>query len=123
MMGTRADFYVGSGAEAEWLGSVAWDGYQWAEDGSTEGISTEEGFRAFVEEILSSRRDATRPEDGWPWPWDDSGMTDYVYAFEDCEVKWEQWSKRGWPDMRDRKKVTFGKRSGVTLVGPGGIID
>jgi hypothetical protein len=26
-MGTRADFYIGRGTEAEWLGSVAWDGY------------------------------------------------------------------------------------------------
>lgn len=26
-MGTRADFYVGRGESAEWLGSIAWDGY------------------------------------------------------------------------------------------------
>jgi len=26
-MGTRADFYVGRGETAEWVGSVAWDGY------------------------------------------------------------------------------------------------
>jgi hypothetical protein len=26
-MGTRADFYVGRGKDAEWLGSVAFDGY------------------------------------------------------------------------------------------------
>lgn len=25
-MGTRADFYVGVGEQAEWLGSIAWDG-------------------------------------------------------------------------------------------------
>jgi len=30
-MGTRADFYVGMGKDAEWLGSVAWDGYEWAD--------------------------------------------------------------------------------------------
>ena len=28
-MGTRADFYIGSGKDAEWLGSVAFDGYEW----------------------------------------------------------------------------------------------
>ena len=28
-MGSRADFYIGEGTEAEWLGSVAWDGYEW----------------------------------------------------------------------------------------------
>ena len=27
-MGTRADFYVGHGKDAEWLGSIAWDGYR-----------------------------------------------------------------------------------------------
>jgi hypothetical protein len=26
-MGTRADFYVGRGETAEYLGSIAWDGY------------------------------------------------------------------------------------------------
>lgn len=26
-MGTRADFYVGRGTEAEWIGSIALDGY------------------------------------------------------------------------------------------------
>lgn len=26
-MGTRADFYVGTGANAEWLGSIAYDGH------------------------------------------------------------------------------------------------
>lgn len=26
-MGTRADFYVGRGKDAEWIGSVAFDGY------------------------------------------------------------------------------------------------
>jgi hypothetical protein len=25
-MGTRADFYIGRGESAEWVGSVAWDG-------------------------------------------------------------------------------------------------
>ena len=26
-MGTRADFYVGRGDAAEWIGSIAYDGY------------------------------------------------------------------------------------------------
>ena len=26
-MGTRADLYIGRGTDAEWIGSVAWDGY------------------------------------------------------------------------------------------------
>jgi hypothetical protein len=27
-MGTRSDFYVGKGKDAEWIGSIAWDGYR-----------------------------------------------------------------------------------------------
>jgi hypothetical protein len=30
--------------------------------------------------------DATRPEDGWPWPWEDSRTTDYAYAFDNGKV-------------------------------------
>lgn len=26
-MGTRADFYVGRGEQAQWLGSIGWNGY------------------------------------------------------------------------------------------------
>jgi hypothetical protein len=41
-MGTRADFYVGRGPEAEWLGSVAYDG--------DTGSNAEEPMLAAVEE-------------------------------------------------------------------------
>lgn len=86
-MGTRADFYVGRGENAEWLGSIAWDGYP---DGLPIDIvrppdaapMRESEYRASMDVFLSERDDATRPTDGWPWPWETSHTTDYAYAFE-----------------------------------------
>lgn len=80
-MGTRADFYVGRGAEAEWLGSIAMDGYP---DGHPEACldaASEIAFRESVARILEVPH-ATYPEEGWPWPWEDSRTTDYAYAWD-----------------------------------------
>jgi hypothetical protein len=86
-MGTRADFYVGRGPEAKWLGSVAWDGYpeDILHDSSDEMLAeahTELDFTAGVAVIASNRDDFTRPEQGWPWPWGTSSTTDYAYAWD-----------------------------------------
>ncbi len=135
-MGTRADFYVGRGKEAEWLGSIAWDGYPEGLDAPHLLAATAEPhYRHEVERFLAKRNDATLPTDGWPWPWDDSNTTDYAYAFDDGKV-WA-WSHRWFlakdhapdpedddvaesavfPDMSDRRNVTLGKRSGIILLG------
>lgn len=139
-MGTRADFYVGRGKDAEWLGSVAWDGYP---EGMPQAmlIATDEAaFRSAVAKELGSRNDATMPRDGWPWPWDNSATTDYAYCFDGGRVWgsgfgkawWHaggEWSDEAesylprdegtpveWPDMSGRKSVAFGARSGVFIV-------
>jgi hypothetical protein len=80
-MGTRADFYVGRGEKAEWLGSVAWDGHP-ENFRAILKAKTETAFRKAVAKELKQRDDATLPADGWPWPWKDSHLTDYAYAFE-----------------------------------------
>lgn len=95
-MGTRADFYVGRGPEAEWLGSVSWDGYpsglsheHYSKSGKIDifGAETEESYREQVQQMLDSRDDATQPTtERWPWPWEDSRTTDYAYAFEGGKV-------------------------------------
>ena len=148
-MGTRADFYIGRGKDAEWLGSTAWDGYP---EGAMEEeawfrASSKMAYKAAVLNMLDSRDDATKPEDGWPWPWEDSGMTDYAYAFDDGQVWFtlcedyphEKWCSvshylehkaRGTedelkpdgdecehPDMSAVQNVTLGKRSGVLILG------
>lgn len=83
-MGTRADFYVGRGKTAVWLGSVAWDGYEVGNE--IPFAKTEIDYRAAVEKLLAERDDATLPVDGWPWPWKNSSLTDYAYAFDDGVV-------------------------------------
>lgn len=117
-MGTRADFYVGSGENAEWLGSVAWDGYEWAEDENTAiaKATSDEEFRQAVQQLQVDRKDFTKPEDGWPWPWDDSKLTDYTYYFEDGKVKWDD--RDDWPDMSKIKNVQLGgDKSGLIVIG------
>lgn len=116
-MGTRADFYIGTGKDAEWIGSVAWDGYEWAEDPecAISSAKTGEEFRAAVSEEFSKREgDATTPDQGWPWPWNNSGTTDYAYYFKGGSVGFED--RDDWPNMSDRKNVAFGNRSGLIVV-------
>lgn len=78
-MGTRADFYVGIGKSAEWIGSIAYDGYETSPE--IEFATTESEYREAVHAFLQSRDDATFPDEGWPWPWNDSGTTDCSYWF------------------------------------------
>lgn len=85
LMGTRADFYIGKGETCEWLGSIAWDGYDIPEN--ILACTNEEVYRDFITAWLQTRNDATFPEDGWPWPWKDSRLTDFAYTFVDGGVK------------------------------------
>lgn len=143
-MGTRADFYVGRGEEAEWLGSIAMDGYP-DPPGCPHALfeptapANESDYRARVETILSNVKHATRPADGWPWPWEDSRTTDYAYAWDDgvklarfgrCwhdSLEAERLATRDgdrkqcvFPNMEDRQSVTIGKRSGLITFTVGG---
>lgn len=143
---TRADFYVGRGKNAEYLGSIPSDGYPEPPGiaSTPEGVAilnatTEEVFRAAVLLLLSKRKDASlRDRDGWPWPWTTSSGTDFAYAFDDGQV-WASCFGHGWwrattgpepessgegekvavfPDMAPIQRVTFGKRSGaIVMVG------
>jgi len=131
-MGTRADFYVGTGPDAEWLGSLAFDGYRIdemeerhadktadnAECWAIKTATAEQAYRDAVAKLLKLNDDATTPDQGWPWPWENSHTTDYAYAFVDGACKSFPWGKGAeWPDMTDRKNTTFGKRSGLIVVG------
>lgn len=132
-MGTRADFYVRNGDQGEWLGSIAWDGYEWEEGNFplTEA-KTPEDFRAAVQDIANDRQDFTDPSEGWPWPWDDSLTTDYSYVFNEGlvevyrfgrkklsvdgeEVNYADNKEEWFPDMTSIQNVTLGPRSGVML--------
>lgn len=131
-MGTRADFYVGRGENAEWLGSVAWDGYPDGFDTFYLKAATAEAWRATVAAELAGRDDATLPASGWPWPWEDSRTTDYAYAFDGGRV-WASCFGCEWYDpiaddeegKADKAAVfprmntataTLGPRSGLIIV-------
>jgi hypothetical protein len=150
-MGTRADFYMGRGPDAEWLGSIAWDGnpggltgddVATVEPGENELLTTRSAvrYRELVQEFLLNRDDATFPEQGWPWPWVDSGTTDYAYSFAlrkvwGCSFGGPWWpaveesdddqagQKAVFPDMATRRDVAWGKRSGVMIVRPRSPLD
>lgn len=101
-MGTiRADFYVGRGPGAEWLGSIARDGHPDGAPLPLLACRSEREFREAVADILDEADDATVPEMGWPWPWDDSRTTDYAYAY-DAGAVWTSCYGCEWYDARDR---------------------
>lgn len=124
-MGTRADFYVGVGENANWIGSIAWDAYPSGIPESIRMAKTEDEFRVAVS-ALYKRDDVTLPSDGWPWPWDDSLKTDWAYCFDGDGVKafcfgrlvddaWKNGDdgaersdgKSKFPDMSSRASVAF----------------
>lgn len=134
-MGTRADFYIGRGESAEWLGSIAWDGYPEGIKKSLFRCATEAGFRRSVAAFLKSRDDKSLPSDGWPWPWETSSTTDFAYAFDEGAVHgscfgsaWfdpkeeipEGGRKRKaavFPNMsKGKRRPVFGAHSGIMLI-------
>lgn len=133
-MGTRADFYEGRGPDAEWLGSIAWDGYPDGIPDEIKRATDAEIYRRAVDSFISERNDGTKPEMGWPWPWDDSRTTDFAYAYDGGQV-WASCFGYEWhivldwdpdreddvksavfPDMSERKNVTYGDRSGIMII-------
>lgn len=132
-MGTRADFYVGRGERAEWLGSIAFDGYPSGIGHGVLAMTSEVAYRKALARFFRNRDDVTRPEQGWPWPWKTSQTTDYAYAFDDGKV-WASPFGHGWfeataqepgdtnqpevsfPDMTGRQRVAYDRRSGLIIM-------
>ena len=132
-MGTRADFYIGIGAGAEWLGSIAWDGYPEGIDELILHAKSEKGYLLALDEFFKARDDVTLPENGWPWPWEDSHTTDYAYCFVGQTVQAYRLGKGPFdptdepeelddniigvfPDMSNLQNVAFGPRSGLIVL-------
>jgi len=85
---TKADFYVGTGLNARWIGSIRIDGYP---DGAIPAeiflqvnkIMFEEMVLDFLRKKKQERWAAIADEgDPWPWLWIDSQITDYTYMFD-----------------------------------------
>jgi hypothetical protein len=80
-MGTRADFFIGIGPTAEWIGSISFDGGPSDNGAEPLAATSEVEFRDAVKQLLASTL-STRPEEGWPWPWEDFRTSDYGYAWD-----------------------------------------
>jgi hypothetical protein len=91
----RADFYVGLGDNARWLGSIA-NGGNPAAVGATHDLFNLDGdqndysektFVGLVESIITDRHDQgytvrlASSGGEWPWDYDRSTGTDYTYAW------------------------------------------
>lgn len=101
-MGTRSDFYIGIGKNAEWIGSVAYSGMPEAiAEYGIFGAATELEFRSLISQ-LHSLEHFTRPEQGWPWPWNDSLKSDYAYVFHEGRVVFGSgyWESPKWIDAK-----------------------
>lgn len=136
-MGTRADFYIGRGESAEWLGSIAWDGDPDGIDDEVLKAKTVDEYARALREFFTDRDDVSGPDHGWPWPWNDSRTTDFAYALDEGAVwassfgyPWQRASEYDYdrdsedsdrpavfPDMSAFKNTTYGQRSGVMLIG------
>ena len=133
-MGTRADYYIGRGENAEWLGSTAWDGGPgWGKTDDVLAAKTEQEFRQAVSDLAKTEGDFTSPEDGWPWPWEDSRTTDYAYAWDSevfysyfgygwhahkdgPEPEWPNDKTAVFPNMKSQQNVAKGSRSGMMMI-------
>lgn len=81
-MGTRGDFYIGRGPDAEWIGSIEFDAYPEGIPDAVLKAESEAQFRAAVKDLIVRTEWSTLPDEGWPWPWESSSTTDYSYAFD-----------------------------------------
>ena len=90
-MGTRADFYTakykidGTPYKLKWIGSIAYDGNPDSISQRLLKCVSIQGFKSHFKNFVKFRDDVTWPENGWPWPWDDSSITDYTYIYDDEE--------------------------------------
>lgn len=126
-MGTRADFYAKEGDELVWQGSIAWDGYPSGIKKSVLEARSAKDFLSNLDAFLKTRDCTRRPENGWPWPWDDSCTTDYAYIFDgekvvaysfgygpfDPNAEEPEWNEESgktaiFPNMKHRANVTNG---------------
>jgi len=138
-MGTRADFYYEKEDKSlEWLGSIGWDGYP---SGINDAVKQATDLQQYIEAVKAQITEdrGTFPEQGWPWPWEDSCTTDYSYVFKDGKTWGSNWGYRLfdpllpepdddeddeeskldiWPNMKERQNIARdSQRSGIFIIG------
>ena len=80
-MGTRADFYIDNVEGMTWLGSIFRDGQPW---NIPIVVLVQVNPTMFTEKLHEYFDIADHQDREWPWPWEDSQLTDYSYIL-DCE--------------------------------------
>jgi hypothetical protein len=82
-MGSRADFYVGIGNQAEWLGTLLNNGDVWHTPLEIIIQESQIMYEELVIEHLKNNNGIIKDDGGkWPHKWQDSLMTDYSYIFD-----------------------------------------
>lgn len=87
-MGTYADFYVGRGPKARWVGSIDSDGQPENMPKEIRRASTARAFRAAVRFRLRKMNRSplggavVAGEGEWPHSWTNSAKSDFAYAFD-----------------------------------------
>lgn len=80
---TKADFYIGQGKKANWIGSIYSDGYPQSIPLDILICINPILYEELVVDFIKSKNGVVRSEGGkWPWAWGDSRTTDYAYIFE-----------------------------------------
>lgn len=121
---TKADFYIGTGLGARWIGSIGTDGYP------VDGVISSEIFLQvnkimFEEMVLDLLRKEKQDDwaaiadegDPWPWLWIDSHFTDYVYMFDKKLEK--VIASRGGREFFDPIKIIQGEDMNTAELGIG----
>ena len=79
---TKADFYIGNGIAANWIGSIREDGYPNGIPLNILICTNPTLYEELVVELIKERGGPIKTDGGmWPWLWPDSRMTDYSYMF------------------------------------------
>lgn len=80
----HADFYVGQGKQAEWLGSIANYGHPQYLPPCIKDTRYEDIYRLGVRRHLDIRPSGVQAStEPWPWPWANSSRTDFTYTFSE----------------------------------------
>ncbi len=78
----KADFYVGMGSNADWIGSVEKCGEVWALDTTILIQVNKTMYEELVIEYIKFYKGIVANHVcQWPWEWTDSRMTNYSYIF------------------------------------------
>lgn len=95
-MSTRADFYIGRGRKAVWVGSIGHDAFPENMQPYFEGVRTEQAFRQALRKVFDGYGEISADR-GWPWPWKSSDTTGIAFCFHDRRVWTTHYSGRWAP--------------------------